>query len=758
MYHRLSLLTLTLIGIAAGLHGQGVVTTTAVEAAPNPQLAYQGRLTEGGLPVTGIRSFTFAILDSLGNELWNSGAQDVSVNNGLYAVILGGTGMPVMPVALLGKGNLRLHLAISGVVMAPDSDLVPALQARSAFDFSGVLAGDVGGTQNATVLLRLNGVPLDTASPAAGQALVFNGSSWAPSTVMGTAGPVGPTGATGPQGAAGPQGPTGLTGAAGAPGPSGAQGLSGADGKTLLNGVTPPTANQGADGDFYLDTATRVLYGPKGAVTAGVWPGSGTSLVGPAGAPGLIGSTGSQGPTGPQGPAGATGAKGDPGTQGPMGLTGATGSQGSAGATGAAGPAGPPISFQGAWSASTVYSVGDTVYENGTSYIAITSNCNVDPASDVAGSGTTWYRLAQAGAAGTAATVSVGTVITGAAGSSASVSNSGSTQAAVLNFTIPAGPTGATGATGATGMPGSQGIQGDTGATGATGAPGAPGAPGVGINPYGDGSAGSLSVGSADWVTSPPSGGANFTNLTVTGTLTVPSGLVIRATGAVTISGSIQVQALTPGLPLATSLPTTSANDTSGGVGGTAINALISRQLLYPPFLSGGGSGSGNTGAFAGEGVGGGTLVIFSGGTLTVSGLVRADGLAGHTVTSLTDYTGGGGAGGVLTLAAKTSIVFSGAGLVSASGGAGGGGNVTLKARPGGGGGGGIIRLIAPTVTGVALGTSVQVNGGASGSGSASDGGFSGGGGACGGNGGASVAPGSAGQLIQTIADPATVM
>jgi hypothetical protein len=59
------------------------------------------------------------------------------------------------------------------------------------------------------------------------------------------------------------------------------------------------------------------------------------------------------------------------------------------------------------------------------------------------------------GAAGAAATVSVGSVSTGAAGSSASVTNVGTSNAAVLNFSIPAGATGATGATGPQGPAGS---------------------------------------------------------------------------------------------------------------------------------------------------------------------------------------------------------------------------------------------------------------------------------------------------------------
>ena len=52
------------------------------------------------------------------------------------------------------------------------------------------------------------------------------------------------------------------------------------------------------------------------------------------------------------------------------------------------------------------------------------------------------------GPAGTAATVVVGLTNTGAPGTYASVINSGTSSAAVLDFTIPAGATGAAGATG----------------------------------------------------------------------------------------------------------------------------------------------------------------------------------------------------------------------------------------------------------------------------------------------------------------------
>jgi hypothetical protein len=80
------------------------------------------------------------------------------------------------------------------------------------------------------------------------------------------------------------------------------------------------------------------------------------------------------------------------------------------------------------------------------------------------------------GTAGAAASVAVGTVTTGAPGSSASVVNAGTTSAAVLNFTIPAGATGSQGVQGPQGI---QGIQGVAGAKGDQGEPGVQGPAGV---------------------------------------------------------------------------------------------------------------------------------------------------------------------------------------------------------------------------------------------------------------------------------------
>ena len=115
-----------------------------------------------------------------------------------------------------------------------------------------------------------------------------------PSGVAGTTGSVGPTGLTGPAG------PTGNAGLPGTTGPIGLTGPAGTNGTAVLNGTSVPSLSTGVDGDFYINTASNELFGPK---ANGVWS-NGVSLVGPAGVTGASGNPGPQGPQGVQGPAG----------------------------------------------------------------------------------------------------------------------------------------------------------------------------------------------------------------------------------------------------------------------------------------------------------------------------------------------------------------------------------------------------------------------------------------------------------------------
>lgn len=129
---------------------------------------------------------------------------------------------------------------------------------------------------------------------------------------------------------------------------AGPEGPPGANGNSVLNGTGQPSSSLGNVGDFYLDTTSDTIYGPK---TSSGWPTSGTSLVGVQGAQG---PQGPQGPVGPQGVPGPTGSQGAQGPQGPQGPAGPVGPQGPAGAgslyTTATGLTGPTLQTNGAYS------------------------------------------------------------------------------------------------------------------------------------------------------------------------------------------------------------------------------------------------------------------------------------------------------------------------------------------------------------------------------------------------------------------------
>ncbi len=98
----------------------------------------------------------------------------------------------------------------------------------------------------------------------------------------GATGQAGATGKPGRQGRTGAQGAKGDTGAQGSPGdvgPQGDKGDTGAAGTAVLSGSSTPDPGLGQPGDFYIDTTTYSIYGPK---TGSGW-GTPTCLIGPAG-------------------------------------------------------------------------------------------------------------------------------------------------------------------------------------------------------------------------------------------------------------------------------------------------------------------------------------------------------------------------------------------------------------------------------------------------------------------------------------------
>ena len=188
--------------------------------------------------------------------------------------------------------------------------------------------------------------------------------------------------------------------------------------------------------------------GPRGRDGAGTVT-VGTTTTGAAGTNAFVTNTGTAQNailnfTIPRGETGATG------PQGPQGETGAIGPQGPQGETGAVGPQGPTGT---AGEAATV-TVGTTTTGDAGTNASVTNTGTAQnailnftiPRGETGATGP----QGPAGTAGEAATVTVGTTTTGDAGTNASVTNTGTAQNAVLNFTIPRGETGATGPQGTT--------------------------------------------------------------------------------------------------------------------------------------------------------------------------------------------------------------------------------------------------------------------------------------------------------------------
>ena len=98
-------------------------------------------------------------------------------------------------------------------------------------------------------------------------------------------------------GVIGPEGPRGERGERGE---QGIPGEDGEDGATVLNGTTNPNAEDGNLGDFYINTSSYLIFGPK---TSSGW-GNGASILG------------AEGPKGDRGDRGEKGDKGDKGDKG----------------------------------------------------------------------------------------------------------------------------------------------------------------------------------------------------------------------------------------------------------------------------------------------------------------------------------------------------------------------------------------------------------------------------------------------------------
>ena len=264
-----------------------------------------------------------------------------------------------------------------------------------------------------------------------------------------------------PRGDKGEQGLQGIKGDVGPQGPQGVKGDKGEQGTgvtikgrydsvSALKSAHP----KGKDGDAYMVGVN--LYAWSGSE----WIDCG-NIQGPQGIKGESGPQGPQGLKGETGPQGAKGDKGDTGArgeQGPQGLKGEAGAKGENGtaATITIGSVSAGTAAKVTNSGTTSAAVFDFVLPRGEQGERGLQGLQgvpgekgeTGPQGDVGPQGPQGIQGAT-GAAGTAATIKIGTVTTGAAGTAAKVTNSGTTSAAVLDFTIPQGAKGEKGEQGA---------------------------------------------------------------------------------------------------------------------------------------------------------------------------------------------------------------------------------------------------------------------------------------------------------------------
>jgi len=159
--------------------------------------------------------------------------------------------------------------------------------------------------------------------------------------------------------------------------------------------------------------------------------------------------------------------------QGPIGPVGPTGSTGATGPQGNTGPPGTAATIAAGTTTTGAPGTSASVTNVGSPNTAVFDFTIPAGLTGTTGSTGATGATGPQGNPGTAATIAVGSTTTGAAGTSASVTNTGTSNAAVFAFTIPRGDQGIQG------NPGPTGPSGPTGSTGATGSQGNPG-----INAY----------------------------------------------------------------------------------------------------------------------------------------------------------------------------------------------------------------------------------------------------------------------------------
>lgn len=107
-------------------------TSPALLLSQSVQIPYQGYIAaQTGKPYNGTFQFEFAIVIGSTQQAWNSGTVSLPVKDGIYSVILGATGQPVLNSSLfINNPDTRLRISFTDGVkgmetLSPDVQLLP---------------------------------------------------------------------------------------------------------------------------------------------------------------------------------------------------------------------------------------------------------------------------------------------------------------------------------------------------------------------------------------------------------------------------------------------------------------------------------------------------------------------------------------------------------------------------------------------------------------------------------------------------------